>query len=120
MEIYKVFRFEAAHYLPNVPEGHKCKNVHGHSYKVTVFLKGPVGMDTGWVLDFGELTERVEPLIKLLDHQVLNSVIENPTAENLAIWLWENIKLSILSKIIVEETESCGVIYQGKTPWGEH
>ena len=86
MEIYKEFGFEAAHLLPNVPEGHKCARLHGHSFRVTVHVEGEPGPETGWVMDFAELSEAFAPLHEQLDHRYLNEVegLENPTSELLA------------------------------------
>src|SRR5215204_5165699 len=91
MEIFREFRFEAAHRLPNVPEGHKCARLHGHSYKIEVAVRGPVDERTGWFVDFGQLYAAWEPLYAVLDHHYLNEVpgLENPTSEILARWVWE-------------------------------
>ena len=67
-EIFREFTFEAAHRLPNVPEGHKCARLHGHSYRVEVHVSGPVGQETGWVQDFGDLKVAFKPLEEELDH----------------------------------------------------
>jgi 6-pyruvoyltetrahydropterin/6-carboxytetrahydropterin synthase len=118
MEIYKEFTFEAAHRLPNVPPGHKCARLHGHSFHLTVVVAGPVGTDTGWVIDFADISAAVKPLIQQLDHYYLNEIegLENPTSENLAKWVWRRIKprISLLTKVVVKETCNCGCIYQGE------
>lgn len=118
MEIYKSFSFEAAHFLPNVPQGHKCRNMHGHSYKVIVFLKGKLDAHVGWVIDFAEIKAKVNPLIKFLDHKILNEIegLENPTAEHLTIWIWNKLKAELpqISKIELKETETSGCVYQGE------
>ncbi len=118
MLIYKHFTFDAAHYLPNVPEGHKCKRMHGHTYHLTVFLQGEVRMPEGWVIDFGDVKAQVKPLIDLLDHAVLNEVegLQNPTAEMLAIWIWQKLKplLPLLKRIELKETPTSGAIYEGE------
>ena len=90
MEIYKQFKFEAAHSLPHLPEGHKCRNLHGHSYRLIVFVAGEINPETGWIIDFAELKRAVDPLIKRMDHQNLNDIpdIGVTTAENLARWIW--------------------------------
>jgi 6-pyruvoyltetrahydropterin/6-carboxytetrahydropterin synthase len=90
-EIQKTFRFESAHRLPNVPEGHKCGRVHGHSYAVTIRVRGEVDPHTGWICDFAALTEAWKPLHALLDHRLLNDVpgLENPTSELLARFIAE-------------------------------
>ncbi len=118
MEIFKKFTFEAAHRLPNVPDGHKCARVHGHSYAVTVYLTGPVGETTGWVMDFADLTAAVKPVLERLDHYYLNDVdgLENPTTENLARWIWKRLKprLPGLSRLVIHETCTSGCEYRGE------
>ncbi|MFN8321751.1 MAG: 6-carboxytetrahydropterin synthase QueD [Chitinophagales bacterium] len=118
MEIYKVFRFESAHFLSKVSVNHKCRNLHGHSYKLTVFVKGTIPESSGWLIDFNDLKAAILPVIELVDHKLLNEIpgLENPTVENLAIWLWCHIKpkVSLLSKIIVDETATSGCIYEGE------
>ncbi len=118
MQIYKVFQFEAAHRLPNLPEGHKCRRLHGHSFRVEVHVAGAVDPDTGWVMDFAEIKERFKPIYRQLDHYYLNEIdgLENPTSENLARWIWIRLKpsLPLLSKIVVQETCTCGTEYRGE------
>ncbi|HZX57202.1 MAG TPA: 6-carboxytetrahydropterin synthase QueD [Mucilaginibacter sp.] len=117
MIIYKTFIFDSAHFLPRVPEGHKCKNMHGHTYRLTVFIDGKLLEPEGWVIDYGDLKANLKPVIDLLDHHCLNEVpgLENPTSEVLAVWLWNKIKpvLPGLIKIELNETASSGVIYEG-------
>ena len=75
VEIVKKYRFEAAHFLPNVPEGHKCRRMHGHSFRFELVLRGPVDPHTGWLIDFGDISKVVKPLIENhLDHYLLNDV----------------------------------------------
>ena len=118
MEIYKDFSFDSAHFLPNVPDGHKCKNMHGHTYKLRVFLKGQPDPSLGWIMDFKELKDIVGPIIDQLDHRLINDIegLENPTAENITIWIWDKIRplLSNLSKVELYETPTTGVIYYGE------
>ncbi len=118
MEIFKEFTFDSAHFLPNVPEGHKCKNMHGHTYRLRVYCKGEIGENTGWVLDFADVKAVWKPLEKIVDHKVLNDIpgLENPTAEHIAMWFWRKMKpqLPQLSKIILWENPSSGVVYQGE------
>lgn len=117
MEIYKEFVFEAAHRLPNVPSGHKCARLHGHSFMVKVYVQGPVGDHSGWVMDFAELKQAFSPIYKQLDHYYLNDIdgLDNPTSENLAKWIWQRLKptLPLLSKIEIKETCNSGCIYRG-------
>ena len=118
MEIYKEFSFDSAHFLPNVPEGHKCKNMHGHTYRLRVFIEGPVDPQLGWIMDFKELKDSVGPIIDQLDHNLINNIagLENPTAENITIWIWNRIKpkLPLLSRVELYETPTTGVLYAGK------
>lgn len=118
-EIYREFTFEAAHRLPNVPDGHKCSRLHGHSYRVEVHVTGAVGDDTGWVQDFGDIKAAFKPLEDQLDHNYLNEVqgLENPTSEILAKWIWTRLvdALPNLSAIQVRETCTSGCIYRGDT-----
>src|SRR5262245_62816978 len=83
-EIFKDFTFEAAHRLPFVPDGHKCGRLHGHSFKVTLHVRGPIDAGSGWLMDFAELKEHFAPLHERLDHHYLNEIegLENPTSEN--------------------------------------
>ncbi|AXV05054.1 GTP cyclohydrolase I type 2 [Euzebya pacifica] len=87
--IAKRFTFDSAHMLPNVPEGHKCGRVHGHTYQVKIFLRGPVDEHAAWIVDFGDLKARWKPIEERLDHHMLNELpgLENPTAERLAAWI---------------------------------
>ena len=117
MEIYKEFSFEAAHKLPNVPEGHKCARLHGHTFYVRIVVSGPVGHDSGWVMDFGDIKAAFKPLYDQLDHYYLNDIdgLENPTSENLAKWIWQRLKPNLpeLSWIEIKETCTSGCIYKG-------
>lgn len=118
MQIYKEFSFDAAHFLPNVPKGHKCGRLHGHTFHVRVYIEGPVGEQTGWVMDFGDLKAAFKPIYDQLDHYYLNDItgLENPTSENLARWIWQRLKpeLDLLSLIEVRETCTSGCLYRGE------
>jgi len=115
--LIKRFTFEAAHQLPRMPEGHKCRRLHGHSYTIEVQVEGEVDPETGIVIDYGEIAEKVAPIIKRLDHYFLNEIegLENPTSEVLAGWLWERIKprLPGLACIVVAETCTARCEYRG-------
>ena len=117
-ELYKEFMFEAAHHLPNVPEGHKCGRLHGHSFLVRLYLKGEVDPHTGWLIDFAKIKEVFNPIYEQLDHHYLNEIegLENPTSEVLAKWIWDKVKplLPLLSKVEVKETCTAGCIYEGE------
>jgi len=117
MEIYKQFVFEAAHRLPNVPDGHKCSRLHGHSFKGTIYVTGDVNKDTGWIMDFADINQAFKPLYNQLDHHYLNEIdgLENPTSEMLAKWIWCKLAPALpgLSKVEINETCSSGCIYTG-------
>lgn len=118
MEIFKEFHIEAAHRLPHVPEGHKCARLHGHSFHVTVHVAGPVGSDTGWVMDFADIKTAFAPVFDALDHRYLNDIegLENPTSEHMARWIWQRLKPALpqLSAISVRETCTSGCVYRGE------
>ena len=117
MEIFKEFTFEAAHRLPNVPAGHKCSRLHGHSYRVAVHVDGPVGERTGWVRDYAELSCAMKPVLEVLDHYYLNEVegLDNPTSEVIARWIWGRLRPALpdLSQVVVHETCTAGCAYRG-------
>ena len=108
MDIFKSFTFEAAHRLPNVPEGHKCARLHGHSFRVELHVSGEPDPHTGWIMDFADLAHAFKPLHDQLDHRYLNEIagLENPTSERLAQWLWQRMKPLVpqLSEVVVRET----------------
>ncbi|MGE3854061.1 MAG: 6-carboxytetrahydropterin synthase QueD [Planctomycetota bacterium] len=114
MDIFKTFHLESAHRLPNVPAGHKCANVHGHHYRIEVHVSGPIDPHTGWVMDFADIKAAFAPLHAQLDHHYLNDIagLENPTAENIARWIWKQLatSLPLLSRIVVFETDDCGAV----------
>ena len=118
MEIFKEFTFEAAHLLPNVPSDHKCRRLHGHSFRVAIHVTGEVGAESGWILDFADIQKAFDPLFKQLDHYYLNEIEElsNPTSENLAKWIWDRLRSTLpgLSKVVVRETCNAGCIYEGE------
>jgi 6-pyruvoyltetrahydropterin/6-carboxytetrahydropterin synthase len=113
----RTYRFEAAHFLPKVPDGHKCARMHGHSYQLLVVVEGEVDPATGWLMDFAQIDEPVVPTVALLDHRVLNEIagLDNPTCELLAVWLWRRLAPSLphLSEVAVSETPSSRCVYRG-------
>jgi len=117
MELFKSFSIEAAHFLPNVPDDHKCRRLHGHSFQIEIHIRGPVDEQAGWVMDFSELKRAFKPLHERLDHRLLNDIegLDNPTSENLARWIWRELQASLpaLSKVVVRETCTSGCIYRG-------
>lgn len=110
----KKFRFESAHYLPQMPEGHKCRRIHGHSFRVEIKLLGEADPLTGILIDFGEIKTFVGPLVEKLDHWLINDIgdreqdalLQNPTSENLARWFFEALRpqLPQLYSVIIDET----------------
>lgn len=117
MEIYISMSFDAAHRLPNVPAGHKCGNLHGHTFLVEVHVDGEVDERTGWVVDFGDIKQVAKKHIGQLDHVYLNDIegLENPTSERIAIWLWDRIQTELtgLARIVVKESPQSGATYTG-------
>jgi len=117
LEIFKAFTLESAHRLPNVPEGHKCARVHGHSFRVEIHLRGPLDPQLGWVMDFADVKAAFEPLFNQLDHHYLNDVpgLENPTSEHLACWIWRRLQPALpqLCAVVVHETCTSGARYTG-------
>lgn len=117
MELFKRFTIEAAHYLPRVPEDHKCRRLHGHSFRIEIHVAGPIDEDAGWVMDFADIKRAFKPIHDRLDHRLLNDIdgLNNPTSENLARWIWNQIKpvLPELSKVVICETCTSGCVYRG-------
>jgi 6-pyruvoyltetrahydropterin/6-carboxytetrahydropterin synthase len=117
VEIFKSFSMECAHRLPNVPADHKCARVHGHSFRVELHVAGPVDPHLGWVMDFADVKRSFEPLFERLDHRYLNDVagLENPTSENLARWIWRELKPTLpqLARVVVHETCTSGASCSG-------
>ena len=117
MDIFKRFTIEAAHRLPNVPPGHKCTRLHGHSFVIELRVSGEPGAETGWIMDFGDIKAAFKPLYDQLDHHYLNEIdgLDNPTSERLAIWVWQRLKpvLPALSEVVIHETCTSGCRYSG-------
>jgi 6-pyruvoyltetrahydropterin/6-carboxytetrahydropterin synthase len=93
--IWRDFKFSAAHFLPNVPEAHQCRRMHGHNYKVRVVFKGLPEPLLGWVADFDTIGVQVGLLLQQLDHRTLNDIggLENPTSEKLCRWIFNRIAI---------------------------
>ncbi len=117
MDVFKEINFESAHLLPNVPAGHKCGRLHGHSFRARIHVSGPVDAQSGWVMDFADIKKVCAPIVEQLDHHYLNDIegLENPTSENIAKWLWEQLKpkLALLYKIELHETCTAGCVFYG-------
>lgn len=122
--ISRTYHFESAHFLPMVPEGHKCRRVHGHNYKVEVVVENEdddaVDRNGGFVIDFWDLDKFVAPLVERIDHRLLNDIdgLKNPTAELIARWFWRKLygqfATPMLFAITVWETDECSATYQGR------
>jgi len=114
--IGRTYRFESAHQLPHLPDGHKCKNLHGHNYRVEIVKQGTPDA-RGFVQDFAEIDAEIAPLVKMVDHRLLNEVpgLENPTSENLARWVWNALKprLPLLDHVVIHETCTSRCVYTG-------
>jgi 6-pyruvoyltetrahydropterin/6-carboxytetrahydropterin synthase len=117
MEVFTEFTFDSAHFLPNAPEGHKCRRLHGHTFHVIVHVAGPVDPNRGWILDFADIEAAFAPVHEALDHRLLNDIagLSNPTSEHLAAWIWQRLAPSLpgLSRLVVKETCAAGCSYGG-------
>ena len=117
VSLTKSFTFEAAHFLPSFPEGHKCRRMHGHSFRIDVIVQGDIPQGEYHLIDYGEIMALIEPLRKKLDHYCLNEIegLDNPTSEMIAKWIWDRLKpdLAILSEIVVHETCASRCSYRG-------
>lgn len=118
VRLVKSFGFEAAHFLPTFPEGHKCRRMHGHSFRVEVVVEGEVDPDKGYLVDYGDIKRAIKPIEDRLDHRVLNEIpgLENPTSESLAAWVWGELEraLPMLAEVIVHETCTSRCHYLGR------
>jgi 6-pyruvoyltetrahydropterin/6-carboxytetrahydropterin synthase len=117
MDIFRIFHLQCARRLPALPESHPCSRLHGHSFRVELTVSGAVDPKLGWVLDFADIEAAWQPIHAALDHRNLNDIagLDNPTSENLALWLWQQLKpiLPGLSQIKVMETHDSGCVYSG-------
>ena len=117
VRLIKTFGFEAAHFLPSFPEGHKCRRMHGHSFKVDVVIEGEIPAGKSYLMDYGDIKAATDPLERQLDHYCLNEIkgLEEPTSEMIARWIWNTLKpaLPMLAEIIVYETCTSRCEYRG-------
>lgn len=114
-ELKQHFHIESARFLPNLPKSHPCSNMHGHSFKIVLSLVGDLDPKIGWVMDYHEISQVMTPLLKQLDHKILNEVpgLENPTSELLAKWIYEKVQNTIpmLKNVSIMETTSTECTY---------
>ena len=117
IELRKTFQFEAAHLLPGLPDGHKCRRLHGHSFQAEIVVAGECDPQLGWLMDYAEISRAFRPLWEQLDHRYLNEVpgLENPTSERIASWIWERLRpaLPLLVEVAVAETCTARCVYRG-------
>ena len=118
MELRKSFQFEAAHLLPLLPSGHKCRRLHGHSFAVEIVVAGECDPKLGWLMDYADISAAFKPLWEKLDHHYLNEIpgLENPTSEIVAAWIWKKLKpkLPLLTEVVVAETCTAQAVYRGE------
>lgn len=118
MELRKTFQFEAAHLLPHLPKSHKCRRLHGHSFKAEIVVAGECDPGLGWLMDYAQISEAFKPLWEKLDHRYLNEIpgLENPTSENIAVWIWNRLKPKVpeLTEVVVAETCTARCAYRGE------
>ncbi|HEX8898063.1 MAG TPA: 6-carboxytetrahydropterin synthase QueD [Chthoniobacterales bacterium] len=118
VRLTKDFQFEAAQTLPKAPEGHKCRRMHGHSFKVEISVEGETDPVTDWLYDHAKISDAMKPILQQLDHSYLNEIagLENPTIENMAAWFWERLEPHCpgLCEIVVHETPTARCVYRGE------
>ncbi len=117
MVIYKKYFFDTAHYMPNFPKNHRYRKIHGHSYELIVFINGDLNKKNDWVMDFEDIDKYVNPILEIIDHNLLNEIkgLENPTTENMVKWFWKKLKKKIkkLEKIEIIRPRIGGCVYSG-------
>jgi 6-pyruvoyltetrahydropterin/6-carboxytetrahydropterin synthase len=118
MELRKTFQFEAAHLLPHLPQSHKCRRLHGHSFKVDIVVAGECDPKLGWLMDYADISVAFKPIWEKLDHRYLNDIagLDNPTSEQIALWIWKRLKtkLPLLAEVVVAETCTARAVYRGE------
>ena len=114
----KDFCFEAAHHLPSLPEGHKCIQMHGHSFKVEISIEGEVDSKIGWIYDHKCISDAMKPLLEQMDHSVLNDIegLESPTIEVMCAWFWRKLESDLpgLAEITIYETPTARCSFRGE------
>jgi len=117
VSLIKSFSFEAAHWLPKFPEGHKCRRLHGHSFRVDIEVAGEVPPEKGYLIDYGDIKKAIGPICEQLDHYLLNDIegLDNPTAELITRWIYDRLKptLPLLKAVQIHETCTSMARYEG-------
>lgn len=117
VELKQHFQVESARFLPQLDKNHPCAHMHGHSFKIILSFVGDVNPQIGWLIDYHQISQIMSPILKQIDHRVLNEVpgLENPTSENLAKWIYDQVKsrISFLISVNVSETPFTECIYSG-------
>ena len=121
LELRKTFPFEAAHLLPHLPKSHKCRRLHGHSFSVDIVVAGNRDPKLGWVMDYADISAAFKPVWDRLDHRYLNEIpgLENPTSENIAVWIWRKLKPKLPLLTVVAETCTARCVYRGGSAGGQ-
>ena len=117
MIIHRTYRAHCARYIPNLDDSHICKQMHGHTFNITIYCKGEINEKDGFVIDFYDIDNLFNKYIhSKIDHKVLNDIngLSNPTSEHLAKWIWNELilHLPILYKVEVSEDHGTGIIYK--------
>lgn len=113
------FSFEAAHRMPDFPEGHPNSRIHGHSYAGEIIIEGPVDMRSGFVMSHAQLSEVSAGVLRRLDHRYLNDIpgLENPSGEHIARWIWNELRGKVPGlREVVLRRPTCGIMisYSGQ------
>ena len=119
MEVFRQFRFHSARHLPKLDDNHICKQIHGHTFNLTIYVNGEINSKDGFVIDFFEIDTIIkDKILPLIDHKLLNEIkgLENPTSEHLVKWIWNKIdnEFKGLHKIKLSEDHGTGIIYNGE------
>lgn len=118
IELFREFTIESARQLPKLPADHPCARMHGHTFRIQVYIQGSIDTQSGWIMDFASLDEQLQALRLEIDHRVLNDIpgLENPTTELLARWLWQRLQPGLpgLSRIVLSENPHSGCVYSGE------
>ena len=117
MIVYREYYINSARFLPRLPKEHICSNLHGHTYYIKVSIRGPINQETGFVIDAFDIDRYFNEVHKKIDHKLLNEIkgLENPTSENICVYVWDNLIKNIpnLYSVEIKENDITGFIYKG-------